>query len=151
MRPVLASATVLSAVVFLSGQSAAPTTADPFRDFTSFDSRLKSIVQTARGARLAEEEMRRAPGAPETIRRLLVADKGEDAIAGLRLAVAGPLEQAIAAIRIVSENFWKLQLDATRGYPATVAEVIEPLRSRLGNLPREDAASLARALVSLDS
>lgn len=87
----------------------------------------------------------------DTFKRLVAAERRDDAFVVLKRILEGPDgAQAIAALRALSETTFTFQHDQTRSYTDTIRQTIASARARMAHLPREDAARLARELLSID-
>ena len=139
--------TVLS-VPSLCGQSSR---SDPWLDFPSYDQTLVWYVR--RGADAKEGKRRRAQDSAsvDTFRRLVDAERRDDALVVLKRILEAPDgAQTIAALHALSETSFTFQSDQTRSYTETIRQTIVPARARIAQLPREEAARLARELLSID-
>lgn len=139
--------TVLS-VPSLCGQSSR---SDPSVEFPSYDQTLVWYVR--RGADAKEARRLLAQGSPsvDTFKRLVAAERRDDALVQLKRILEAPdAAQTIAALHALGETFHTFQQDQTRSYPETIRQTLAPARARLAQLPREDAARLARELLSID-
>ena len=138
--------TVLS-VPSLYGQSST----SPWLDFPSYDQTL--VWNLRRGA--AAKEGKRLPArdsaSVDTYRRLVAAERVDDALVELKRLLEAPDDaQTIAALHSLSETMSTFQRDQTRSYTETIRQMIAPARARIAQLPREDAARLAREMLSID-
>jgi tetratricopeptide (TPR) repeat protein len=87
----------------------------------------------------------------DTFRRLVAAERRDDALVELkRILEASDAAQTIAALHALSETLYTFQHDQTRSYIETIRQTIAPARARIAQLPREDAARLAREMLSTD-
>jgi len=87
----------------------------------------------------------------DTFRRLVAAERREDALLELKRILKAPDgAQTIAALRALSETIFTFQNDQTRSYTETIRQTIASARARIAQLPREDAARLAREILFFD-
>jgi hypothetical protein len=139
--------TVLS-VPSLCGQSFR---SDPWLDFPLYDQTL--VWYLRRGAATKEGKRRRAQDSAsvDTFKRLVAAERRDDALVELKRILEAPDgAQTIAALHALSETILTFQQDQTRSYTETIRQMIGSARARIPQLPREDAARLARELLYTD-
>ena len=138
--------TVLS-VPSVCGQSSK---SDPWLEFPSYDQTL--VWYLRRGADAKEGKRLLAHSASvDTFKRLVAAERRDDALVELKRILEAPdAAQTIAALRALSETIYTFQHDQTRSYTETIRQTIASARARIALLPREDAARLAREMLSID-
>jgi tetratricopeptide (TPR) repeat protein len=140
--------TVLS-VPSLCGQSSKP---DPWIDFPSYDQTLVWYLRRAADAKESKRLLAQNPTSVETFRRLVAAERRDDALLVLkRILQNADAPQTIAALHAFSETMFSFQQDGTRSYAETIGQVLEPARGRIAQLPREDAARIAWELLRIDA
>jgi tetratricopeptide (TPR) repeat protein len=139
--------TVLS-VPSLCGQSSR---SDPWLDFPSYDQLLVYYLRRGADAKEAKRLLARDSASVDTFRRLVAAERRDDALVQLKRILEKPdVAQSIAVLRALSETIFTFQHDQTRSYTETIRQTIAPARARIAHLPREDAARLARELLVID-
>lgn len=139
--------TVLS-VPSLYGQSSGP---DLWVDFPSFDQTLVWYLRRGADAKEGKRLLAQDAASVDTFRRLVAAERYDDALVQLkRLLEAPDVAQSIAALHALSETVYTFPHDQTRSYTETIRQTIAPARARIAQLPREDAARLAREVLSID-
>ena len=120
-------------------------------EFPSYDRQLLYHVERSINAREAERGWREARAAASTFRRLVDANRMDDAIQSFEGATRGSFDELVAALEAMSEKFTYLRMDDSRGYSERVAAIVTPLRGRIASLPREDAARLAWSLMRVEN
>ena len=139
--------TVLSAPS-LCGQPSRP---DPWADFPSYDQTLVWYLRRGADAKEGKRRLAQNSASVDTFRRLVAAERRDDALVVLkRILEASDDAQTIAALHALSETMHTFQYDQTRSYTETIRQTIAPARARITQLPSEDAARLARELLSID-
>src|SRR6185369_9846875 len=139
--------TVLS-VPSLCGQSSK---SDPWLDFPSYDQTLVWYLRRGADAKAGKRLLVQGSASVDSFRRLVAAERYDDALVELKRILEAPdAAQTIAALHALAETFFRFQQDQTRSYTETIRQTITPARARLAQLPREDAARLARELLSID-
>jgi tetratricopeptide (TPR) repeat protein len=139
--------TVLS-VPALRGQSS---TSDPWLDFPSYDQTLVWSLRQGADAKEGKRRLAHDSVSVDTFKRLVAAERRDDALVHLKRILEAPdAAQTIAALHALSETLYTFQLDQTRSYLETIRQMIVPVRARIAQLPREDAARLARELLFID-
>ena len=139
--------TVLS-VPSLCGQSSR---SDPWLDFPSYDQTLVWYLRRGADAKAGKRRLAQDSASVDTFKRLVAAERRDDALVELKRILEAPdVAQTIAALHALSERIYTFQLDQTRSYTETIRQMIAPARARMAQLPREDAARLARELLSID-
>ena len=127
--------TVLS-VPSLHGQSSR---SDPWLDFPSYDQTLVWYLRRGADAKEAQDS-----ASVDTFRRLVAAERRDDALVVLKRIIEGPDgAQTIATLHALSETFFTFQHDQTRSYTETIRETIAFARARIGR--RGDSASSVSA------
>jgi tetratricopeptide (TPR) repeat protein len=140
--------TVLS-VPSLFGQSSRP---DPWLDFPSYDQTLVWYLRRAADAKESKRLLAQNSTSVETFRRLVAAERRDDALLVLkRILQTADAQQTIAALHALNETIFSFQQDGTRSYAETIRQLLEPARARSAQLPREDAARLAWELLRIDA
>ncbi len=87
----------------------------------------------------------------DTFRRLVAAERCDDALVELKRILEAPDgAQTVAALHALSEAIFTFQQDQTRSYTETIRQTIASAHARIAQLPREDAARLARELLLID-
>lgn len=133
----------------LFGQSSQP---DPWLDFPSYDHLLVWQIRRGADAKAARRLAQEPAAAVDTFKRLAGVDRPEEALMVLkRILEAADTAQTIAALHALGETMIRFQRDQTRSYAETIRQLIAPTRARIGTLPREDAARLARELLFIDA
>lgn len=126
-------------------------TPDPWREFPSFDGAIVSRIRRGADAKEAARLLVHAPASVDTFVRLARLDRPDDALAVLKRALdAADATQTMAALRALGGTMANFQRDQTRSYPETIRQLVAPVRTRFAVLPREDAARLAWAMLSID-
>jgi len=139
--------TVLS-VPSLCGQS---TRADPWIDFPSYDQTLVWYLRRGADAKEGKRRLAQDSASVDTFRRLVAAERRDDALVELKRILEAPdSAQTIAALHALSETIFTFQHDQTRSYTETIRQTIASARARIAQLPREDAARLAREILLID-
>ena len=139
--------TVLS-VPSLCGQSSR---SDPWLDFPSYDQTLVYYLRRGVDAKEAKRLLAQDSASVETFRRLVAAERRDDALVELKRILEAPDgAQTIAALHALSETVFTFQHDQTRSYTDTIRQMIASARARIAQLPREDAARLAREILFFD-
>jgi tetratricopeptide (TPR) repeat protein len=144
---------LLSPIRAASPQSRPPS-ADPLAmpaDFPPADQRIWSLQLKGLTAKRGAEALANAPDAPETIDILHRAGRLDDAINVLRRSVAGPPANLERALALVPALVSTASMNGIRPRQDTIREVVATVKPRLADLPREDAARVARALLTVDS
>jgi len=91
------------------------------------------------------------PASVDTFKRLVAANRLDEALVELKRIIEAPdAAPTIAALHALSETLLTFQQDQTRSYTETIRQTLAPARARIAQLPREDAARLARELLSID-
>jgi tetratricopeptide (TPR) repeat protein len=141
---------ILTSSTAVPAQVPAPT--NPFRDFPTADYQVLQLATRGRNAKLAARQLATAPEAPETIDMLLQRDRVDEALRAMRAALpAADAERTRAILAIASVRFSDIAMDGSRGYVDTLRTMLIPVRDRLAEWPREDAARVARALMGIDN
>ena len=139
--------TVLS-VPSLCGQSSR---SDPWLDFPSYDQTLVWYLRQGADVKEGKRLLAQNSASVDTFRRLVAAERRDDALVILKRILEAPYSaQTIAALHALSETIFTFQHDQTRSYTETIRQTIAPARARIAQLPREDAARLAREMLSID-
>jgi tetratricopeptide (TPR) repeat protein len=120
------------------------------REYPSYDQQALAIVSRLERSRQALRLAKERPSDPQTIALLLETEHIDDALAALRQAVAGPADTVVAVLHQLSEKFYLVSRDEPRGYVKTLGPILDIVRGRLSTLPREDAARVARELLTVD-
>ncbi len=144
---------LLSPVRATTSQSR-PASADPLAmpaDFPPADQRIWSLQLKGLTAKRAAEALARAPDAPETIDLLHRAGRLDDAISALRRSVAGPPANLERTLELVPALVLTASMNGITPRTDTIREILATVKPRSGDLPREDAARVARALLTADS
>ena len=144
---------LLSPIRAASPQSRPPS-ADPLAmpaDFPPADQRIWSLQLKGLTAKRGTEALANAPDAPETIDLLHRAGRLDDAISVLRRSVAGPPANLERALELVPALVSTASMSGIRPRQDTIREIVATVKPRLADLPREDAARVARALLTVDS
>ena len=140
--------TALAAPVLL-GQSPP---ADPWLDLPSYDSTMLWYLRQGASVKEAKRLLAQNSASPETFKRLVGAGRRDDALLLLKRTLElADAEQTIAAVHALSETLFQFQHDQTRSYTETIRQVIGPARALVARLPREDAARLAREMLTIDA
>lgn len=130
------------------GQSSKP---DPFVDFPTYDQTLVWFLRQGATAKENKRLLAQEPASVDTFKRLITAERRDDALVELkRILEARGVAQTIAALHALSETMFTFQHDQTRSYTETIRQTIASSRARIAQLPREDAARLAREILSID-
>ncbi len=125
---------------------------DPWLDIPSYDYPLVWQLRRGADAKAARRTAQEPAAAVTTFRRLAGVDRNDDALMILkRMLEPADTAQTIAALHALTETMIHFQQDQTRSYPETIRQLIVPVRARIATLPREDAARLARELISIDA
>ena len=139
--------TVLS-VPSLCGQSSR---SDPWLDFPSYDQTLVWYLRRGADAKEVKRRLAQHSASVDTFRRLIVAERRDDALVELKRILEAPDgAQTIAALRALNEAIHIFQIDQTLSYNETIRQTIASARARIAQLPREDAARLAREMLPID-
>ena len=139
--------TVLS-VPSLCGQSSR---SDPWLDFPSYDQTLVWYLRRGADAKEGKRLLAQDSASVDTFRRLVAAERRDDALVELKRILKAPdAAQTIAALHALSETIFTFQHDQTRSYTETIRQTIASARARVAQLPREDAARLAREILFFD-
>ncbi len=139
--------TVLS-VSSLCGQSSR---SDPWLDFPSYDQTLVWYLRRGADAKEGKRLLAQHSASVDTFKRLVAAERRDDALVELKRILEAPDgAQTIAALHALSETIYTFQQDQTRSYTETIRQTIAPAHARIAQLPREDAARLARELLLID-
>lgn len=139
--------TVLS-VPSLCGQSSR---SDPWLDFPSYDQTLVWYLRRGADAKEAKRLLAQDSASVDSFKRLLGAERRDDALVALKRILETPnAAQTIAALHALSEIIYTFQHDQTRSYTETIRQMIASTRARIAQLPREDAARLAREILFFD-
>ncbi len=139
--------TVLSAPS-LCGQSSK---SDPWLDFPSYDQTLVWYLRRGADAKEGKRRLAQDSASVDTFKRLVAAERRDDALVELKRILEAPdSAQSIAALHALSETMFTFQQDQTRSYTETIHQTIASARARMAQLPREDAARLARELLFID-
>jgi len=139
--------TVLS-VPSLCGQSSR---SDPWLDFPSYDQTLVWYLRRGADAKEGKRRLAQDSASVDTFRRLVAAERRDDALLELKRILEAPDgAQTIAALHALSETIFTFQHDQTRSYSETIRQTIASARARMAQLPREDAARLAREILFFD-
>jgi hypothetical protein len=119
-------------------------------DFPPADQRIWTLQEKGLTAKLAERAITEAPAAPETLDLLQRAGRVDDAVKVFQRIVddrPASLERAIKFVPALSS-------DATRNafstHADTLRELVAKAKTRLPELPREDAARAARGLLTVE-
>jgi TolA-binding protein len=155
MAAILSRARIVSVLLLtiltpsaLAGQSS---TLDPWREFPSYDSQIVWRLREGTQAKEAARLLRQAPASVDTFRKLVRAKRLDDALATLKRVLDTSEDmQTILALDALTSAMFEFQSDQTHSYSDSIREVIAPARSLIAKLPREDAARLSWALVSID-
>ena len=139
--------TVLS-VPSLCGQSSR---SDPWLDFPSYDQTLVWYLRRGADAKEGKRRLAQDSASVDTFRRLVAAERRDEALVVLKRILEAPDgAQTIAALHALSETIFTFQHDQTRSYTETIRQTIAPARARIAQLPREEAARLAREMLVID-
>ncbi|MFY9618566.1 MAG: tetratricopeptide repeat protein [Pyrinomonadaceae bacterium] len=126
--------------------------ADPWLDFPSYDSTMLWYLRQGASVKEAKRLLAQNSASPETFRRLVGAGRRDDALLLLKRTLeVADAEQTIAAMHALSETVFQFQRDQTRSYTETIRQLIGPARALVARLPREDAARLAREMLTIDA
>jgi tetratricopeptide (TPR) repeat protein len=119
-----------------------PRTTAPGADFPSEDLLVWLAVEQGLKNQAADLQLAKAPDGPETVARLVDADRPGDALMVLRRIVEHRPERIGAAFKAVSGKGYRFDDDG-RGYPSALRAIVARARQRLRELPREQAAQAA--------
>lgn len=151
-RPLIIVFVVLALAAMLSLRPVAQTTQTPeWREYPLADQRVQTLVRRGVDAKRATQALAQSPGVTATLKLLFEQDRIADALTSLESALRGDLTTVIAALNLVGDQFFRFNQDQSRGYPDRLRQLIDPQRSRLSTLGREDAARLARVFAAVDS
>ncbi len=124
---------------------------DPWVDFPSNDQTLVWYLRRGADAKEGKRLLAQDSASVDTFRRLVAAERHDDALVVLkRLLEAPDNAQTVAVLHALSETIYSFQRDQTRSYTETIRQTIVSARTRMAQLPREDAARLAREILFLD-
>jgi len=124
---------------------------DPWLDFPSYDQTLVWYLRRGADANEGKRRLAQDSASVDTFRRLVTAERHDDALVVLKRILEAPdSAQTIAALHALSETIFTFQHDQTRSYTETIRQTIAPARSRIAQLPREEAARLAREMLLID-
>lgn len=138
----------LLSVPSLRGQSSR---SDPWVDFPSYDQTLVWYLRRGADAKEGKRLLAQNSASVDTFKRLVAAERRDDALVVLkRILEAHDGAQTIAALHALSETTFTFQHDQTRSYTETIRPMIASARARIAQLPREDAARLAREILFFD-
>ena len=130
---------------------AQPSRSDPFLDFPTYDQTLLWNLRQGATAKDSKRLLAQDSASVDTFKRLVAAERRDDALVELkRILEASDIAQTIAALHALSETMFTFQHDQTRSYTETIRQTIASARSRIAQLPREDAARLAREILAID-
>jgi hypothetical protein len=102
-------------------------------------------------AKEAKQLLTRDSASVDTFKRLVAAERRDDALVELKRILEAPYSaETIAALHALSEMTFSFEHDQTRSYTETTRQTIAFARARIAQLPREDAARLARELLLID-
>ncbi len=126
--------------------------ADPWLDFPSYDSTMLWYLRQGASVKEAKRLLAQNSAPPETLRRLVGAGRRDDALLLLKRTLeAADAEQTIAVMHALSETLFQFRQDQTRSYIENIRQLIGPARALVARLPREDAARLAREMLTIDA
>jgi TolA-binding protein len=121
------------------------------QEFPAYDLGLWLTERADLASQRATRSLSRAPDAAETLSALLDAGRIDDVLEGLRrVARTRPMVLADALEAMGGRLLLPPPRDARDRTPV-VRDIITEARSRLPGLPREDAARLARQLITLEA
>jgi TolA-binding protein len=124
---------------------------DPWLDFPSYDQTLVWYLRLGADAKEDKRLLAHDSASVDAFRRLVAAERRDDALVELKRILEAPdAAQTIAALHVLSETIFMFQHDQTRSYIETIRQTVAPARARIAQLPREDAARLAREMLSID-
>ena len=124
---------------------------DPWSDFPSYDQTLVWYLRRGADAKAGQRPLAKESASVDTFRRLVAAERLDDALVELKRILQAPdAAQMIAALHALSETMFTFEHDQTRSYTETLRQTIAPAHARIAQLPREDAARLAREMLSID-
>ena len=124
---------------------------DPWRDFPSYDQTLVWYLRQGADAKQGKRLLAQNSASVDTFKRLVAAERRDDALVELKRILKAPNgAQTIAALHALRETIFTFQHDQTRSYMETIRQAIAPARARIAQLPREDAARLAREILFID-
>jgi tetratricopeptide (TPR) repeat protein len=120
-------------------------------DFPPGDIQVWGTERRGLTARAAAAALVTAPESAQTIRLLVQAGRIDDALHCLAHIVPSQPGSMAAAFEAVLAGNVALQTQRAAGYSARLAEIADTARAQLPNLPRDQAARLARVLVNVDN
>jgi hypothetical protein len=119
-------------------------------DFPPADQRVWSLQLNGLVAKAAAEALRRAPDAPETLDLLQRANRLDDAIAVLETIADGRLANLERALTFAPALVSSATMNDITGRAARLREIVGRAKTRVPELPRDEAARVARALLGID-
>lgn len=119
-------------------------------EFPEFDSYAQHLYKRGLIEKLASERLARAPDSVETLEILLRADRTKNALAVLRRIATNHPSRISAAFEAIARSGYRFLPDEGRGYEAELQQIIAIARTRLRELPREEAAWAARYILGGD-
>lgn len=124
---------------------------DQWLDFPSYDQTLVWYLRRGADAKEGKRLLAQDSASVDTFRRLVAAERHDDALVELKRILEAPdAAQTIAALHALSETIYVFQHDQTRSYSETIRQTIASARPRIAQLPREDAARLAREILFIN-
>ena len=124
---------------------------DPWQDFPLYDQPLVYYLRRGADAKEGKRLLAQDSASVDTFRRLLATERRDEALAELKRILEAPDgAQTIAALHALSETIYTFQHDQTHSYAETIRQIVAPARARVAQLPREDAARLAREMLFID-
>jgi hypothetical protein len=131
---------------------------DALAEFPHYDRSVRDRLRGGLAVKRAASLFASAPDTVDTLEALLalpgatyqVQERTDDALRVMRAVIdshPGQLSRAVAALLYYSSS---VPSDGALDYRPTLRELLEAARSKLGGLPREDAADLAYRLINLE-
>src|SRR6185369_241443 len=115
------------------------------------DQTLVWYLRRGADAKAGKRRLAQDSASVDTFKRLVTAERRDDALVELKRILEAPdAAQSIAALHALSETIYTFQYDQTRPYMETIRQTVASARARIAQLPREDAARLAREMLLID-
>jgi tetratricopeptide (TPR) repeat protein len=120
-------------------------------EFPAADVQIASLELGGLRVKDAARRFAREPDEPETVRALVAQRRFDDALTVLRTIVSTRPERMTAAFAAVGSSTREMVSDGARSYGSTMRAIVADARRGAATLPREQAAELARILLTIQA
>jgi len=152
MRRRTRCAAVLAVVLLGAPVARAQNSAAKTREFPTYDRPIAAMVARGEAAKRASRFLADGRVDGDISISLVDADRLDVVVALMARKAQAPVAELISVLRAVSASggLFRLRSDDSGGVADKLREIVQQIRGRLAGLPREDAARLAMALMSVE-